>query len=248
MRLQPGSEFEGYIIERQLGAGGMGRVYLARHPRLKRLIALKVLDEALADDPRVRYRFEQEAELAARLDHPNIVTVYDRNGAGSPGLWLSMKYVDGGDIAALIASRANGLDVHHAVQIITGAARGLDHAHRHGIVHRDVKPANLLIERDVEGGEHVLVTDFGIARALDDSTTTTGVVATIAYTAPSASVASRSTHAPTSTLSAARSTNYSLAENLFRTAIKPRSSRPTSVIPRRGHPRSTANCPAGSMP
>src|SRR5262245_51503673 len=94
MALRPGSVFAGYVIERRLGIGGMGAVYAARHPRLPRRVALKILSEELGADPAFRARFEREAELAARVDHPNVVSVYDR-GAEGDRLWIAMQYVDG---------------------------------------------------------------------------------------------------------------------------------------------------------
>ncbi|WP_225726836.1 MULTISPECIES: WD40 repeat domain-containing serine/threonine protein kinase [unclassified Nocardia] len=183
MLLQPGVNFAGYTIARLLGTGGMGAVYLARHPRLERLVALKILNDACATDPKARAAFEREANLAARLEHPNIVPIYDCAGADDPALWLSMRYIDGGDVNALLAAHPGGLPTELVVRLLTDAADALDFAHRHGVVHRDVKPANLLIEHDSRGGERVVLTDFGIARTLDD-TTTSGLKATVAYAAP----------------------------------------------------------------
>ncbi|MFI9510722.1 WD40 repeat domain-containing serine/threonine protein kinase [Nocardia sp. NPDC052566] len=184
MRLQPGSVFAGYTIERPLGAGGMGVVYLARHPRLRRMVALKVLNDALAAEPGVRARFDREAELASRLDHPNVVPVYDRSDPGDDALWLSMKFVDGGDATALLARAGGRLPAAQAVRLITDAARALDYAHRNDVLHRDIKPANLLIEHGGQDIERALLTDFGIARTLDDTVTLSGITATLAYTAP----------------------------------------------------------------
>jgi serine/threonine-protein kinase len=182
VHLQPGSEFAGFTIERLLGTGGMGRVYLARHPRLERQVAVKVLNDAFGAEPKVRERFRQEALLAAQLRHPNIVAVYDRSGPEDPVLWLAMNYVSGGDMSVLL-DRETALSARRAVDLITGAARGLDHAHRHGVLHRDVKPANLLIDV-VDGTEQALVTDFGIARTLQHTATMSGVLASLAYAAP----------------------------------------------------------------
>src|SRR5690606_10891336 len=98
--MREGEVFAGYTIDRQLGRGGMGEVYLARHPRLPRRIALKLLNEELFSDKELRARFEREADLVAQLDHPNIVTVYDR-GADDGRLWISMHYVDGVDAATV---------------------------------------------------------------------------------------------------------------------------------------------------
>ncbi|GAB3207927.1 protein kinase domain-containing protein [Nocardia tengchongensis] len=182
MRLDPGAEFAGFTIERTLGNGGMGIVYLARNPQLNRLVALKVLGELIAADTRGRARFEREAALAARLEHPNIVTIYDRAPSDAAVPWICMKYVGGGDVAQRMSERGGPLPDDQAVGILTDAARALDHAHRHGILHRDVKPGNILL--DHTAGDLAVLTDFGIARALDDTLTLTGTAATFAYAAP----------------------------------------------------------------
>lgn len=184
--LQPGASVAGYRIVRRIGAGGMGVVYLADHPRLPRQDVLKLLPAHHLDDPQFRGRFDREADLAARLKHPNIVTVHDRGVAdGQP--WIAMEYVPGTDAAALVGSA--DMSPRRAVHIIDDAARGLDHAHRHGMLHRDVKPGNILVtpDPDREFGERALLTDFGIARlALEgtDLTRTGEVIATVAYAAP----------------------------------------------------------------
>lgn len=183
MTLQPDSLLAGYRIERVLGSGGMGTVYLARHPRLPRSVALKVLDRAA--DAEFRARFDREAELATRLDHPNVVEIYDR-GTDAEHPWIAMRYVAGTDVAGLIRQGAQGLPPRRAVHLLAQAAAGLDAAHGRGLIHRDVKPANLLVGSD-NGAEHVFVTDFGIARAGDDAvrlTATGALVATLAYVAP----------------------------------------------------------------
>ncbi|MFE3758533.1 protein kinase [Nocardia tengchongensis] len=182
MRLDPGAEFAGFTIERTLGNGGMGIVYLARNPRLNRLVALKVLGELIAADTRGRARFEREAALAARLEHPNIVTIYDRAPSDAVVPWICMKYIGGGDVAQRMSERGGPLPDDQAVGILTDAARALDYAHRHGILHRDVKPGNILL--DHTAGDLAVLTDFGIARALDDTLTLTGTAATFAYAAP----------------------------------------------------------------
>ncbi len=189
MALEPGSYFAGYRIERLLGQGGMGAVYLAKHPRLPRRDALKILDVSLGSDSGFRARFEREAEIAASLDHPNIVSIYDRGIEGERA-WISMQFVDGSDAAKLVKQGPSALPPRRAVDIVAQAARGLDYAHRKGLLHRDIKPANLLLAAG-EGGddEHdrVLVADFGIARTLDDTaalTSTGSFLATIAYAAP----------------------------------------------------------------
>ncbi|MGX1776810.1 protein kinase domain-containing protein [Nocardia brasiliensis] len=184
MVLQPGTRFAGFTIERVLGAGGMGTVYLARHPRMPRRVALKVLTESFNADRKTRSAFDREARLAAGLEHPNIVSVYDRSAADDPALWLAMRYIDGGDAAGLLGDHPDGLAPERVVRLLTDAAHALDYAHAQGVLHRDVKPANLLIENDVRHGERAVLTDFGIARTLDDTVTLSGIAATFAYAAP----------------------------------------------------------------
>ncbi|MFD4351701.1 serine/threonine-protein kinase [Nocardia sp. NPDC058518] len=183
--LPPGTVFAGYRIERVLGTGGMGTVYVAAHPRLPRRDAIKVLPENAGAGEEFRARFLREAELTARLDHPNIVAVYDR-GVRDGQLWIAMEFVDGTDVAALLR-RESPIPPPRAVHIVTETARGLDEAHRHSLLHRDVKPANILLEPVEDGPDRVLVADFGIARAAGDGTALTAVgtvVATLAYAAP----------------------------------------------------------------
>ncbi|WP_067567210.1 serine/threonine-protein kinase [Nocardia acidivorans] len=184
MGLRAGEVFSGFAIERLLGSGGMGAVYLARHPRLRRAVALKVLADTFTLDPKARNAFEREATLAAGLDHPNIVAVYDRSAVDDAALWLAMRYIDGGDAAGLLDRSPSGLEPVRAVRLVADAAHALDYAHGRGVLHRDVKPANLLIENDARAGERAVLTDFGIARTLDDTVTLSGIAATFAYAAP----------------------------------------------------------------
>ncbi|WP_280187108.1 serine/threonine-protein kinase [Nocardia gipuzkoensis] len=180
--LTPGQVIAGYVIEHRLGAGGMGAVYLARDPKLSRLVALKLLDSA---DDELRKRFESEAKHIAQLAHPNIVTIHDR-GSVDDQLWISMQYLDGGD-AATAVRRRGALPADRAVRIISEAAKGLDFAHARGVLHRDVKPANILLGLPTGGqDERVVVADFGIAKALEDTRGLTGnaVAGTVAYIAP----------------------------------------------------------------
>ncbi|SUD49139.1 Serine/threonine-protein kinase pknF [Nocardia otitidiscaviarum] len=180
--LARGQTFAGYRIERLLGVGGMGEVYLAQDRDLPRPVALKLLGAAVADDPEVRERFLREADTAARLSHPNIVAVYAR-GRDEHRLWMAMQYVEGTDVAAVL--REGPLRPDHAVRIIGETAKALDHAHRAGVLHRDVKPANILLA----WGPHqqVYLADFGIAKALDHTSglTRTGeMYASFQYAAP----------------------------------------------------------------
>ncbi|WP_051179925.1 serine/threonine-protein kinase [Nocardia concava] len=193
-KLLPGTDFAGYRIERLLSEGGMGTVYMARHPRLPRWDALKILSAEHFADPEFRARFLREADLAARLNHPNIIAVHDR-GVSDGWLWIAMQYVPGANGAELVAR--GPLSAERAVHIVEQAARGLDEAHRAGMVHRDVKPANLLIEERADGTDRVLVSDFGIGRSVADSTALTAagtVLATLAYAAPEQLVGERVDH------------------------------------------------------
>ncbi len=180
--------FAGYEIIRLLGAGGMGRVYLAQHPRLPRRDALKLLPSDWSADAEYRARFNREADLASTLWHPNIVGVHDR-GEADGRLWISMDYVDGMDAARLVAERhPTGLPVDEVARIVTAVASALDSAHKRGLLHRDVKPANIMLTHlDDDGEQRILLTDFGIARDVndaDDIEATTMAIGTVAYCAP----------------------------------------------------------------
>ncbi|MEV0293443.1 serine/threonine-protein kinase [Nocardia sp. NPDC050710] len=180
--LAPGQTFAGYGIERLLGVGGMGEVYLAQDRDLPRMVALKLLSRAMTGDADIRRRFLHEAEIAARLSHPNIVTVYAR-GQEDDQLWMAMQYIDGTDVAEVL--RNGPLHPEQAVRVVSETAKALDHAHNSGILHRDVKPANILLGRS--GLEQVFLADFGIAKALDQVTnlTRTGELhASFQYAAP----------------------------------------------------------------
>ncbi|MBF6061743.1 serine/threonine protein kinase [Nocardia terpenica] len=186
MAMSPGTIVGGYLVQRVLGAGGMGTVYLAKHPSLPRMDALKVLSPELSRDREFRARFEREGNLAAGLDHPNIVSVYNR-GEEDGRLWIAMQYVDGTDAAAELTRDPRALTPLRALRIITEVGKGLDYAHRRGLLHRDVKPANFLLSDKHGDDERVLLTDFGVAKSTDDAnelTQTGSFLATIAYASP----------------------------------------------------------------
>jgi serine/threonine protein kinase len=171
-----------YRIEGRLGVGGMSTVHLAFDSRLERYVALKLLAEHLADDPTFVSRFRREALAAARLVHPNIVQVFDFGfDAGHHQHFIVMEHVSGNSCAELLRDRGH-LDVAQAIDIVCQACGGLDYAHRHGVIHRDVKPGNLL----VSDSDVVKLADFGIARAADQSSITQvgSVLGTAAYLSP----------------------------------------------------------------
>src|SRR5262245_43606871 len=200
-----------YAFERELGRGGMATVYLAQDLRHDRPVALKVLHPDLAaslgDD-----RFQREIKLAARLQHPHILTVLDsgtagRRDAGSELLWFTMPYVEGESLRDRLR-RERQLPVDDALRIAREAAQALQYAHDQGVIHRDIKPENLLLTRD----GNTLVADFGIARALgavgDDRLTNTGLaIGTPAYMSPEQAAGDKGLDARTDV--------YSLAAVLF---------------------------------
>jgi streptogramin lyase len=156
-----GSEFAGYRVGRLIGRGGMGVVYMARHASMGRVVALKLIAPELARDDSFRARFERESRLAAAIDHPNVLPIYE---AGSEGesLYIAMRFVEGMDLRTLIRSEGP-LDPARAGRIIAQVGTALDAAHVQGLVHRDVKPANVLIGP----GDHAYLTDFGLTRRVD---------------------------------------------------------------------------------
>jgi Protein kinase domain len=187
MPLNGGDVFAGYTILRPLGAGGMGEVYLAQHPRLPRRDAIKILPAHLTQDSEFRQRFDREANLAARLWHPHIVGIHDR-GEFEGQLWISMDYVQGIDAAQLLKTRyPSGMPPAEVFEIVGAVADALDYAHSQGLLHRDVKPANILLGEATTRGRRILLADFGIARQLGDVsglTATNMTVGTAAYAAP----------------------------------------------------------------
>ena len=187
MPLADGQIFAGYTIVRVLGTGGMGEVYLAQHPRLPRREALKVLGTAVSHDEEFRQRFNQEAEMVATLRHPHIVTIYDR-GDFHGQLWIAMEFIDGTDAARLLTGQhPQGVPATEVVQIVTAVADALDYAHSRGLLHRDIKPANILIGLPGSSDDRIMLTDFGVARWVGQSSDLTGAdmtVGTVNYAAP----------------------------------------------------------------
>jgi Protein kinase domain len=183
-----GDEFAGYRLRSVLGRGGMSVVYQADNPRLGSVIAIKVLAPELASDDAFRARFLEESRIAASLNHPNVIPIYD---AGSSGglLYIAMRYVSGTDMRQMIKKRGRILP-GTALFLLGQAARALDVAHRRGLVHRDVKPGNLLIEHGNDEGDdpdHVYLTDFGITKHVvsrSGLTSTGQFLGTIDYVAP----------------------------------------------------------------
>ena len=179
----PGDVFVDYRIEGLAGRGGMGVVYRATQISLERTVALKVIAPALADDDDFRRRFVAESKAAASVEHPNVIPVYyagEREGV----LFIVMRYVDGPDLRALVRAR-DRLDVEHAAHIVSEIAGALDAAHRHGLVHRDVKPANILLDQD----DHAYLTDFGLTKGVASTagggpSRSGGWVGTLGYVAP----------------------------------------------------------------
>jgi streptogramin lyase/predicted Ser/Thr protein kinase len=175
-----GSEFAGYRIERLLARGGMGVVYLARETRMGRRVALKLIAPELTGDEAFRARFERESRLAAAIDHPNVLPIYEARSADGK-LFIAMRFVEGTDLRNLIKSEVQ-LRPLRAARIAAQVARALDVAHERGLVHRDVKPANVLIS----AGDHAYLADFGLSRQLEASglTQTGHFVGTLDYISP----------------------------------------------------------------
>ena len=163
-----GSELAGYRIERLLGRGGMSVVYLATDTRLDRRVALKLLAPELAADERFRERFLGESKLAASLDHPNVIPVYEA-GEAAGLLYIAMRYVEGTDLKALVSTKG-ALPPARAVALLAQVADALDEAHAHGLVHRDVKPGNVLIAAH----DHVYLSDFGLTKQAGSESGLTG--------------------------------------------------------------------------
>ena len=175
----PGSTFAGYRVEALVGRGGMGVVYRATDLSLERPVALKLIAPELAGDERFRSRFLREPRLAASLDHPNVIPIYEA-GEHDGQLYLAMRFVEGSDLRTLLDGEGK-LSPERTLEILAQVAGALDSAHRRALVHRDVKPGNVLLDRD----GHVYLTDFGITQQLGGASTDTGRMAgTLDYLAP----------------------------------------------------------------
>jgi eukaryotic-like serine/threonine-protein kinase len=168
-----------YEITGELGSGAMGVVYRAEDPRLGRPVALKTTNAEVASNPNLLKRFYREAQAAAKLTHPNIVTIYEIDEAnGVP--FIAMEFLEGDNLQKVIADRL-ALPILRKLQIIIDTCKGLDYAHQHGVVHRDIKPGNIVV---LKNGQ-VKIVDFGIARVGVSSMTRTGVVlGTVMYMSP----------------------------------------------------------------
>ena len=177
--LEKGTTLAGYRVEGVLGQGGMGVVYEATQLSLNRTVALKLLAANLGDDPAFRERFRREGLLQAEIDHPNIVTVYEA-GETEEGLFLAMRLVRGPNLKDMIVARE--LDAGRTLRILTPIADALDAAHAEGLIHRDIKPQNIL----VAGRDHAYLADFGLTKAPGEkSLTKTGqFVGTLDYISP----------------------------------------------------------------
>ncbi len=177
----PGSRVAGYVLERLVGVGGMAAVYLAHDQRLDRMVALKLL----AGDEALRIRFVREARAVAKVDHPHIIPVYEA-GQSNGVQFIAMRFVAGGTLQGVI--RVNGaLPPRRAAAFISQVASALDAAHAAGLVHRDVKPGNILVDARRGGPEHTYLTDFGIVRAMHSAGTLTNAgqfIGTPDYAAP----------------------------------------------------------------
>jgi serine/threonine protein kinase len=186
VRMEPGSVVVGYMIEGLVGTGGMGEVYVARQLRLDRKVALKVLPARIAKDAGFRERFVRESQLAAAIEHPNVIPIYDADEVEGI-LYIAMRYIKGGLDLRQALMRQKQLDLPSTMSIVGQIASALDAAHSAGLVHRDVKPENILIDES-ERPAHCYLVDFGVTKRIstgDRPLTGRGEFAgTIDYMAP----------------------------------------------------------------
>ncbi|MGH3169181.1 MAG: serine/threonine-protein kinase, partial [Trebonia sp.] len=179
-----GAQVAGYRVERQIGAGGMAVVYLARDERLGRPVALKVMAPAMAADETFRLRFIRESRAAAAVDDPHIIPVYDAGDADG-FLFIAIRFVSGGDVKSLLL-REGPLPAARVAPIVSAVASALAAAHAAGLVHRDVKPANMLLDSRAGRPDHVYLSDFGLSKDMRSSQLTSpgNFMGTPSYTAP----------------------------------------------------------------
>ena len=181
-----GDEFAGYRLVSLLGHGGMSIVYRAEHIALERTVALKLLSPQLSDDEDFRERFQRESKVAASLEHPNIIPIYEAGGENGV-FYIAMRYVDGADLKTRL-KESGQLEAQQVVSFVAQVAAALEAAHARGLIHRDVKPANILIApgAGVEGSDHVYLSDFGVAKntAAAGLTKTGLFVGTAEYASP----------------------------------------------------------------
>ena len=182
MQIGPGSEIAGFRLEEQIGAGGMGVVYRARQLDLDRTVALKLIQAELREDQEFKDRFRRESRLAASIDHPNVVPIFQA-GEVDGAFFIAMRYVAGTDLGELLSQRQEPLPPIQAAEVVAQVAAGLDAAHAAGLVHRDVKPANILLDER----HHAYLTDFGLTKQITSQSlnTKTGVwLGSVNYSAP----------------------------------------------------------------
>ena len=183
--LVPGSQVAGYLLERRVGVGGTAAVFRARDERLGRVVALKLLSAELTEDEGFRKRFLREARAVAAVDHPHIIPVYEA-GEADGVLFIAMRFVAGSDLRVVVGQEG-GLSPERAAAFFSPVASALDAAHASGLVHRDVKPANILVDAGPGRPEHVYLSDFGLARGMLSSSGLTRAgqfVGTPDYAAP----------------------------------------------------------------
>jgi predicted Ser/Thr protein kinase len=185
MEHEPGIRVTGYRIEARVGRGGMGEVYRAEQLSLGRKVALKILRPDLAADDRFRRRFLRESRIAAAIDHPNVIPIYEA-GEDDGLLYIAMRYVEGLDLSTLL-EREGRLEPARTIAILSQVGQALDAAHARGLVHRDVKPANILLLHADGTGERCYLCDFGLIKELDAEVALTGTdqfVGSVPYVAP----------------------------------------------------------------
>jgi tRNA A-37 threonylcarbamoyl transferase component Bud32 len=189
--LYSGREIGPYIVKDLVGTGGMAEVYRGEHTKLARSVAIKIMNRALANEDDFRHRFEREARVVAGLRHPNIVQVYDF-GDLEGVYYIAMEFLEGQDLSRYLKQQGR-LSLEEAIPLLHDIASALDYAHEQGLIHRDVKPSNIVLQPTKDGTKRAVLTDFGIARIASSQTelTHTGTVGTLDYIAPEQIVSAR---------------------------------------------------------